>query len=100
MQTKDSLALAVLLTGVLCFLLHTHAGGASVQYDPHQLRAAEKRLRDYLSKRVLVFRKGKSANMTSNLTREATPQLRAVRGPFRLRMRYCSVTSRLAASVS
>jgi hypothetical protein len=58
MQMKDSLALAVLLTCVLCFPLHTHAGDASVQYDPHQLRAVEKRLREYLSKRVLVFRKG------------------------------------------
>ena len=58
MQMKDSLALAVLLTGVLCFPLHTHAGGALVQYDPHQLREVEKRLRDYLSRRVLVFRKG------------------------------------------
>jgi hypothetical protein len=58
MQMKDSLAHAVLLTCVLCFPLHTHAGDASVQYDPHQLRAVEKKLREYLSKRVLVFRKG------------------------------------------
>ena len=63
MQMKGSLAHAVLLTCVLCSPLHTHAGNASVQYDPHPLRAhefraVEKRLQEYLTKRVLVFRKG------------------------------------------
>jgi hypothetical protein len=58
MQMKDSLARAVLLTCVLWFPSHTHAGDALVQYDPHQLREVEKRLRGYLTSRVLVFRKG------------------------------------------
>jgi hypothetical protein len=47
-----------LLTCVLWFPSHTHAGDTSVQYDPHQLREVEKRLRGYLTSRVLVFRKG------------------------------------------
>ncbi len=58
MQLKDSLAPTVLLTCVLCFPLHTHAGDASVQSRSHQLRAVEKKLRGYLTSRVLVFRKG------------------------------------------
>lgn len=58
MQMKDSLVRAVLLTCALCFPSHTHAGDASVQYGSHQLRAVEKKLRGYLTSRVLVFRKG------------------------------------------
>lgn len=58
MQMKDSLARGVLLACVICFSLDTLAGDAPVQYDPHQLRAVEKRLREYLNNRVLAFRKG------------------------------------------
>jgi hypothetical protein len=63
MQMNGLLPHAVLLTCVLCFPLHTHASDTSVQYyrhllRAHQLRAVEKRLQEYLSKRVLVFRKG------------------------------------------
>jgi hypothetical protein len=61
MRVKDSLARAVLLTCVLCFPLQTHVGNPSAQYDPHPLRAVESRLREYLTKRVLVFRKSEIA---------------------------------------
>jgi hypothetical protein len=48
----------VLLVCVLSFPLHPHGGKASVQASSHQLRELEKKLRVYLSSRVLVFRKG------------------------------------------
>lgn len=57
MQMQDSLAQAVLLTCVLCFPTHMHPCDGSAQFDARQLPAVEKRLRAYLTKRVLVFRK-------------------------------------------
>jgi hypothetical protein len=58
MQMKHSLAHAVLLTCVFGFPLHGYAGNASVQACSREMRQVEKKLRAYLTKRVLVFRKG------------------------------------------
>jgi hypothetical protein len=99
MQMKDSLARAVLLTCVLWFPSHTHAGDALVQYDPHQLREVEKRLRGYLTSRVLVFRKGEIRRHRITFDSPGViRRLRAVRHSDPARMRSCLLTSPLVPS--
>jgi hypothetical protein len=83
MFMKDIVAPMVVLAWVLSVSLPTHASSPSVEHGPHPLRDVEKRLREYLTKRVLVFRKSEIArhhitfDSRGRPTTESGPELRA-----------------------